>query len=353
MWLRESLKYVGGLLLAGGLLWWVLHGTDPQELWSRLRDVSVSGLLAAAVLSIGHNVFRVLRWRALLAPVRPGVRFRSMFDAVILGYTISWVIPGRLGEFVRPALLSGRERLPLGPCLGSVLADRLLDGIAVVGLFAVGFAVTPLTGEAAEHAAVVRASALGLVALISVPILVLLVASFYGDRLRQWFSGRGGWRGWLGRTLLALSQGVDSVKQPALLAWIALHTILAWLTIAAATWVGLLAVGVDLTFGGTLVLLPLLALGIALPTPGGAGGYHAAMRFGLIELFRVETELAVGAGLLLHAVSVVPVVLFGGTLLVVDRSLLGDVLRAARQVRDMGAAPPPVAATGPAAERPS
>ena len=61
-----------------------------------------------------------------------------LIDAVILGYATSWVVPGRLGELVRPALLAGRQRLPLGPCLGSVVADRLLDGMAVLALFVVG-----------------------------------------------------------------------------------------------------------------------------------------------------------------------------------------------------------------------
>jgi uncharacterized protein (TIRG00374 family) len=225
MWLKESVKYVGGAVLAGGLLWWVLRGTDPQMLWTHLREASVLGLVLAAVVGLSHNVFRVLRWRALLEPVRPRVPFRPMFDAVILGYATSWVIPGRLGEVVRPALLSGRERIPLGPCLGSVLADRLLDGIAVLALFGVGVVLTPLTGEAAGHADVVRGSAIGLVVLISVPIVLLLVASQAGARLEHALAAGRGWRGWLGRTLLSLSQGVVAFKRPLLIARIFVHTL--------------------------------------------------------------------------------------------------------------------------------
>jgi len=110
MWLKETLKFAAGLLLAGLLLWWVLRGIDPHILWSQLREASLLGLLVAAALGVAHNIFRVLRWRALLEPVRSKVPFRPMFDAVILGYATSWTIPGRLGELVRPALLAGRER---------------------------------------------------------------------------------------------------------------------------------------------------------------------------------------------------------------------------------------------------
>jgi uncharacterized protein (TIRG00374 family) len=276
-------------------------------LWANLRQASVSVLIGAGLVGLFHNVFRVLRWRALLEPVRSNVPFRPMFDAVILGYATSWLIPGRLGEVVRPALLSGRERLPLGPCLGSVLADRLLDGMAVLFLFGAGVLLTPLTEESVRHASVIRGSAVGLVVLIGIPIFILFLASRGRARLERALAGRRGLRGWLGRTLLSLSQGVEALGRPALFARIALYTLLAWLLIAASTWIGIRACGVQISFGSTLIILPLLVLGIALPTPGGAGGYHAAMRVGLIQLFGVAEPAAVGAGLLVHAAVVLPV----------------------------------------------
>ena len=336
MWLKESSKVAAGLLLTVALLWWVFRGIDLDILWGHLEEASWAGLLVAAFLGVGHNFFRVLRWRALLEPVRSGLPFRSLFEAIILGYATSWVLPGRLGELVRPALLAGRENLPLGPCLGSVLADRLLDGLAVLVLFAVGVFVTPLAAESMQHVGLIRAAAVGLIVVISVPTVILLVASKARPKLERLLSGRQGWRGWLGRFVLSLSDGVQALKRPALLAQIGLHTLLAWLTITASTWIGLRSCGVEISFGGTMLLLPLLVLGIALPTPGGAGGYHAAMRVGLTKLFGVGNTLAVGAGLLVHAASVLPVILLGGSMIVMGRSSMQDLMRAVRQVREMG-----------------
>ncbi|MHC4430076.1 MAG: lysylphosphatidylglycerol synthase domain-containing protein, partial [Planctomycetota bacterium] len=126
---------------------------------------------------------------------------------------------------------------------------------------------------------------------------------------------------------------------------IALYTLLAWLLIAASTWIGIRACGVQISFGSTLIILPLLVLGIALPTPGGAGGYHAAMRVGLIQLFGVAEPAAVGAGLLVHAAVVLPVILLGVLILIVDRIPIQDLVEAVRQVRLLGASPPPVTNT--------
>src|SRR5206468_1137111 len=111
---------------------------DPQALSAALLSASWPALALAAFLNLAHNVFRVLRWGLLLTPVRPRVPFRPMFSAVILGFMTTLLVPGRVGELVRPALLSAREDLPLGPCLGTVVADRLLDGVAIVALFALG-----------------------------------------------------------------------------------------------------------------------------------------------------------------------------------------------------------------------
>ena len=328
------------------LLWWVLRGTDLHLLWANLRKASLLSLGAAGFVGLAHNVFRVLRWRALLEPVRANVPFGPMFIVVILGYTTSWVIPGRLGELVRPALLAGRQKLPLGLCLGSVLADRLLDIVAVLGLFAVGLVVTPLAPSSADHTLLIRGSALVLAALMGLPILVLMIAA----RHRAWFERRlvhrRGLLGLFWRLLLSLAQGAQVLQHPVLLVRIVCHTALAWLLIASSTWIGIRSCGVQISFGGVLVLMPLLVLDIALPTPGGVGGYHAFMRVGLVQLFAVSEAQAVGAGLMQYAAIVLPIILLGGLILVVDRVPIHDFVQAARQARHLVADQQPPAPSG-------
>lgn len=336
---RTGIKVLAGLLLAGLLMAWVLRGSDPHEIWQQFRRASVAGLILAGLLGLSHNVFRVWRWGVLLHPVRPGLPFRPMFHAVILGYLTTWTIPGRLGELVRPVLLSAREKVPLGPCMGSVLADRLLDGMAVALLFGVGTAITPLQGQAQSHAGWIRGAALVLIALVSAPLVLLILAGSLRERSERWIQSRGRALAWLWRSVLAFSQGTDALKRPGLLVRAALHTLGAWLLITVGTWVGVLACGVWISLGAMMVIMPLLALGIALPTPAGAGGYHAAMTFGLTQLFAVDEPLAIGASFLVHASSVLPVIVLGGVLLLVEGLSLPELLRAAGEVRKLGDRP--------------
>lgn len=325
------LKYACGLVLAGLLLAWVLREADPAAVWDSLRRASLLGLFAGALLNFAHIFFRVWRWGALLEPVRAGIAFRSMFSAVVLGYTTSWVVPGRLGELVRPALLSTRERLPLGPCLGSVVADRLLDGLCVLGLFALGIATTPLAGDSLRHAEKIRQWSLLLVLVIVFPIAALWIVAAKRVLLERWLSSAGRLRARIGGAVLAVSGGVEALRRPRLLVRVVLHTLCAWILIALGTWLGVRAAGAEIPFRGILIILPLLVLGIALPTPGGAGGYHAGMVFGLTRLFPVDDAAAVGAAFLVHVGVILPVVVVGVVLLFVGRIPFGDLLRVGRR----------------------
>ncbi len=344
-------RLVVGLLLALLLLWWVLRGTDPGVLLGRLRQASLAGLAAAAALNLGHMVFRVWRWRALLAPVREAIPFRPLFDAVVLGYVATAAVPGRLGELVRPALLSGRERVPFGPCLGSVLVDRLLDGLMVLLLFAIGVLATPLDAEAQRHATLIRGGSVGLVALLTAAFVLLFVLSARRSAVERWVGRRRGLIALGGRVVLGFARGTDAIGRPRLLVRVAVHTLLLWLMIATGTWLGVRACGAEISFGAMLVLLPLLVLGVALPTPAGAGGYHAALTFGLHQLFGVERSVAVTASLLVHLAVTVPLLALGGLLMAAGGLSLGSLREAVRQVARIGSASEP--ATTASGSRPS
>jgi uncharacterized protein (TIRG00374 family) len=329
------LKYFFGFSIAALLLWWVLHGVDGATVWLHLKRASIWGIFAAVTLNIGHNVFRVLRWRALLEPIRPKVPFRPMFAAVMLGYMTTWIIPGRIGELVRPLVLSAREPVPLGPCLGTVVADRILDASAVVALFAVGSWITPLEGPAAAYAPHIRVAALGMAAATAALLVLMLAVSAAGNSLNGWFDRRGGLIAWVGRSVVSLASGSRAFLSAKLMPRVLLYTALCWLTIAFSTWVGILACGAKVPFGAVLIIMPMLALGVAVPTPGGMGTYHGAMKLGLM-LFGVGEALAVSSALLLHASIVVPVVLVGLILLWTEKVSLRELVTAARQFKKLG-----------------
>jgi hypothetical protein len=340
--MKSALQGIGGLLLAVLLLYWVFHDKDPQALSAALMRASWPALALAGFLNLAHNGARVLRWGWLLDPVRPRVPFRPMFSAVILGFMTTLLVPGRVGELVRPALLSAREDLPLGPCLGTVVADRLLDGVAIVALFAVGSLNAHFVAGSAALAGEIRLTAAIALTVIVSGLVVLVAISTVGGRLDGWLSRRWAPVRWAGRVTLGLSRGVDALRSRRRLVPIVAYSLVVWLVIALATWIGIRAAGADVGFSDTLVMLPLLALGVSLPTPGGVGGYHALMQFGLVSLFGVDPTLAAGAGILMHLAIVLPVLVLGPVLLYVDGVSWSDLVAAGKKVRALGNAKGPI-----------
>jgi uncharacterized membrane protein YbhN (UPF0104 family) len=68
-----------------------------------------------------------------------------------------------------------------------------------------------------------------------------------------------------------------------------------------------------MTFGylGSFLVMTLLVVGVAVPTPGQVGGFHTAYKIAVMTFFGASEPTAVGAAIVLWAVSFVPVTLLG------------------------------------------
>jgi len=74
-------------------------------------------------------------------------------------------------------------------------------------------------------------------------------------------------------------------------------------------------------------MLAPLVVGVAVPTPGGVGGFHEAFRLGATSFFAADNDTAVGAAIVLHAISVVPVVIAGLWFTIQDGLKIGGMAR--------------------------
>jgi uncharacterized membrane protein YbhN (UPF0104 family) len=80
-------------------------------------------------------------------------------------------------------------------------------------------------------------------------------------------------------------------------------------------------------FTGAWLMLAPLVVGVAVPTPGGVGGFHEAYRIGATAFFGADNDIAVGAAIVLHAISIGPVIIAGLVFIVQDGLKLGGMAR--------------------------
>ena len=84
-------------------------------------------------------------------------------------------------------------------------------------------------------------------------------------------------------------------------------------------------------FTGSFLLIALLTLGVAVPTPGAVGGFHEAFRVGATMFYGAPDDAAVGAAIVLHLFSIGPSLLLGLFFAAQEGLNLGSMQRLADQ----------------------
>ena len=311
----SRLRTVLILLLTFGLLWFFLRNADMPRVWAEIRRARPALLVAAVAVTALTYVLRALRWQYLLAPLGH-TRFVNAFRATVIGFAATFLLPARAGEVIRPYHLARREGLPATAAFATIILERLLDLVTVLMLFSV-FVLTA-SPTASEPAAMARVKLGGLIAAAcgAVALAVAFFAAGHPERLGRWALS-------IERVLPArvarvvssfvetFTQGLAVMRQPGrLLVSLALSVPL-WLSIAAGIWLTSLAFHITFPFAGSFLVMTILMVGVAMPTPGAVGGFHAAYQIAVQSFFAAPDDRAIGAAIVLHGVSFVPVTLLG------------------------------------------
>ena len=305
------------LLLTLGLLGYFLRNADMAQVWAEIRRARPA-LLAGAVLITGLTyVLRALRWQYVLAPLGH-THFSNAFRATVIGFAATFLLPARAGEVIRPLLLARREGLPATATFATIILERLMDMVTVLALFAVFVLAADPATMSAHPARLAQVQAGGLVAaaLAAAALTVAFVAAGHPERLGRWalriervLPAR------LARMVAAFvesfTQGLGVLRQPRRLLVSLALSIPLWLSIAAGIWLTSLAFHITFPFVGSFLVMTILVVGVAMPTPGAVGGFHAAYQIGVQSFFGAPDDRAIGAAIVLHAVSFVPVTLLG------------------------------------------
>lgn len=351
--MRPRLRTVVILVLTLALLALFLRGADPAAVWAETRAADpwllLGGLLATGVT----YVLRAWRWQSLLAPIGR-TRFSVALKTTIIGFAASAVLPARAGEVLRPYLLARRESLPATAAFATIILERLLDLATVLLLFA-AFVFTVQPGVIVDvdggldggHWANVKfwggVSAGAAVA----GLAVLFALAGHPERLGR--AALGVERVLpeaLARKLAGFvetfAQGLAVMRRPGRLAAALAQSLPLWLSIAAGIWLTSRAFSITFPFPASFLVTALLVIGVAVPTPGAVGGFHAAYLFAVTVFFGVSNDRAVGAAVVLHAISFLPVTLAGIALMAGEGMTLSGVRQMAA---DAGEAEHPSAHT--------
>lgn len=315
---QRLLRFGVSIGLGVVLLWLFLRNLDFAAVEGAIRRARWGWLAVAATAGlIATPPIRAWRWGRLLAgqPATP----LQLNAATAIGFAASTLLPARAGEIVRPVALSRTAGIPLTPCLLSIALERLIDLLATLALFvvyAVGWAPEALAGEAATRFALLRKSALflGAATMVAIGLLTMFALRpglarrlsspffrLFPERLAKRLDG----------VLTHLLDGLASLRTAREASAVAGQSAILWLVICFQIWATLRAFDLSFPFPVTFFVLTWAVMGLAIPTPGGVGGYHAATAYSLAGFYAVPKETAAAFALVSHAISFVPITLLG------------------------------------------
>jgi len=326
-------------LLTIGLLAWFLKNASLSDIWMHVRSARTDLLVLSFIFVLLTYWARSVRWQYLLAPIG-NTHFRTVFRATVIGFAALSLLPARVGDVLRPYLLARQEGLPMSATFATVIMERVLDLITVLALLALyvwgfsgaGALPAPFLRPVEVSAAV--AAAVALVLLVLMWILAThpeRIGALAGMAARV-LPGRVSHR--IEEVVSVFSGGFAAAREPRALVMAIVWSFATWLAIAGEAWAVTVAFGIKMPFEGTFLLQGLLVIGVAVPTPGGVGSYHAAYRWGVTHFFGAQNDQAIAGAIVTHAISFVPVVLLGLVFMAQDNLSVGrlkDLAGAARE----------------------
>ena len=136
---RGAIVVLGGCA-AGALLFW--RGPDWGTVGHAFDRVRWEWVVVAIGLNLVSVVARAIAWRTVIVQAMPPPhpRFSLVFSAFSVGLFANAVLPGRIGELARVAVLTRKLRLQWrangtwAALVGTVFAHRLFDLVPTVGL---------------------------------------------------------------------------------------------------------------------------------------------------------------------------------------------------------------------------
>ena len=291
---KTILRTVIGLAISGVAIWILARSVDVPRTFDVLRTANPAWILAMLGAVAIDIASRGARWQALLEPIKR-LPYRRVLGYTYVGYLANNVLPARLGELVRSHALGEGEGVSRPTVLGTVVVERIVDTVIVVGLAALAVLILGVAGTMAT--AVVLGA--GFVGLLVIGLVLAMVSHRLpgADRVTEVATR-------YPRVLeLArrLRDGLAVASRPMTLVRALLFSAAAWGASIATFIFGGQAVGIELSISQAALMTSGVALATIVPSAPGYVGTFELTAVSIATIFDADPDAAFAMALLVHA----------------------------------------------------
>jgi uncharacterized protein (TIRG00374 family) len=301
-------------------LFFFFRSVNWKEVLGYLNDVDLKFFILLVVLVPFHLVTRAIRWRYLLKYEKKNVSFYNRFAGNAVGFAVTFLFPGRLGELVKPIYLAQKENMKKGFVIGTVVVERIFDIFTMCFLLGVFIVSKPLYAPIfhLDEKAYSNLFFWGIIGISFACLLLLVSLSLYffkdktlkviafilrplSEKLRHQIMG----------LFDEFIKGLNFFHSVGNLFVYVFWSFVVWIGIIFYYWIWLFAFNIHIPFFFIFPYVFLTMVGASIPTPGMVGGFDYFSKLGLTSLYGIDSNLAVGMTIVVHAVQVTVTYLIG------------------------------------------
>lgn len=309
---KNVLRFALSLAVSVGCLYFVFRHVDFPMMMEQVKkaDHRYTALFAIATAVI--QVCRIYRWDILIRPFAR-ISKRALFRISSVGFLLILALPLRLGEFARPYMLKREAGVSMTSGLGSIVVERVVDGLLVVLLF---FVTTFYLDSRYTIPTAVKTSGFVAFAIFGGAALVIVTALLthgwvprliarIGNPISEKITTK------LLQMLESFIIGLRSLPNVRALAAVVAWTLVYWAINGLGLYWMMRAFGWDVPVAAGFMLVSIVVVGIMIPAgPGFLGTFHAAILAGL-SIFGIGETGAAAYGLVVYPITVGVTCAFG------------------------------------------
>ncbi|CAI8406100.1 MAG: Uncharacterised protein [uncultured Bacteroidota bacterium] len=303
--IKSLLKVI--LPLAVGFFFvYLSYNTTSEEdrilIYSYIQKADLRFVMLSVFFGILSHLSRAYRWKYLLSPLGYQPRFINSVLAVLIAYIANLGIP-RSGEILRATTLSSYEKIPFEKTFGTIVAERLLDLLILMGFVLTALVLqfdiiwSILSEKKISTVQIVIGLAFVIIGYIILKKLFTLSQNPLIIRIKNFFWG--------------LAEGIMSLKNMPNKGRFIGHTLFIWLMYLAMFYVVKWTVPETASLGMNAILPAFVVGGLAISaTNGGIGIYPFSVAL-VLAAFKISNESGLAFGWIMWTSQTLMIIVFG------------------------------------------
>ena len=279
-------------------LGFAVRKVDWAEATAALAGAHYLYVLPVLATSVWSLYIRAQRWRVLLRPLGTPA-MRTLVAATNIGFMANMVLPLRMGEVIRPVLLSRKEKEPLGGILATIVLERIFDMFTILFLFGVAASAVSVSTTVSRWGYRLFALAIAVAVVVafirwreSLALRVLHAALRplpvrLAEPIEQFFRG--------------FTQALEILDSPLTVVQVLGWSLYLWLVISSSYLFGLLAFELPVPLlVGSVAVMAIIAIAVSVPSaPGFIGSFQLGCTLAL-AIFGISQSRAIAYSIVLH-----------------------------------------------------